>query len=151
MGFGCGLTWKWERPHLSQVGRMALQGGFQLHRSNQHHKPGVGRASSVRSIGGRSLAPQNCAQDIISANWVVPNRSARLGDDIQTSRFIILLRYAEGKHWKALIVKNLFDLQNLSDGYVKVMQWMTNFLNIVRGSKDKIAFRCVDLFPWVMI
>ena len=88
------------------------------------------------------------AQDIISANWVVPNRSARLGDDIQTSRFIILLRYAQGKHWKALIVKNLFDLQNLSDGYVKVMQWLANFLNIVRGSKDKIAFRCVDFLGW---
>ena len=33
---------------------------------------------------------------------------------------------------------------NQRDEYVKVMQWMTNFLNIVRGSKDKIAFRCVD-------
>ena len=39
---------------------------------------------------------------------------------------------------------SLFDLQNLSDGYVKVMQWMANFLNIVRGLKDKIAVRYVD-------
>ena len=58
------------------------------------------------------------------------------------------MRFAEGKHWKALIVKKLFDLQNLSDDYVKVMQLMTNFLNIIRGSKDNIAVRYVDFLGW---
>ena len=47
-----------------------------------------------------------------------------------------------------IIVKNLFDLQNLSDGYVKVMQWMANFLNIVRGLKGKITVHYVDFLGW---